>query len=274
MDRGLVDAECFGSRDRAAVAGDGKEMLEVVPIEHEPLCRLAVPFCKLAAPEDVCSHVTLAVTGNPNKRSTMMTTPVPLNTTASKAVIREQWDKSAKGWNDSTELIRSWLRAPTDAMLAMADIREGMRVLDVAAGAGDQTLDIAAQVGASGSVLATDLSSAILECAEANAANAGYRNVQTRIADGEDLGVEDATFDAVICRLGLMLFPDPGKGLSEMYRALRPGGKAVTMVFSTPESNPCVGILVSTAMKHARLPPRNPYQPGSLLSLGKPGLID
>jgi hypothetical protein len=46
------------------------------------------------------------------------------------------------------------------------------------------------------------------------------------------------------------------------------------MVFSTPEANPCVRILVSTALRHAKLPPRDPYQPGGLLSLGKPGLID
>jgi hypothetical protein len=59
-----------------------------------------------------------------------------------------------------------------------------------------------------------------------------------------------------------------------MFRVLKPGGRACTMVFSTPEANPCVSILVGTALKHAGLPPRNPYQPGGLLSLGKPGLID
>ena len=159
-------------------------------------------------------------------------------------------------------------------MLAMADVRTGMRVLDVAAGAGDQSLDIAARVGAGGSVLATDLSPAILACAKANAVAGGHRNIEVRVADAEDLGIEDATFDAAICRLGLMLLSDPGKGLAEMHRALRPGGKASTMVFSSPDRNPCLGILVSTAMKHAGLPPRDPYQPGGLMSLGKPGLID
>lgn len=203
-----------------------------------------------------------------------MTNSAPNNATAFKAATREQWDRSAEGWNDSTELIRAWLRVPTDAMLAMADLKPGMRVLDVAAGAGDQTLDIAAQVGGSGSVLATDFSPAILACAAVKAANAGHHNIETRVADGEDLGLDHATFDAAFCRLGLMLFPDPAKGLCEMHRALRPGGKAVTMVFAAPDRNPCVGILVSTAMKHAGLPPRDPYQPGALLSLGKPGLTD
>jgi SAM-dependent methyltransferase len=147
-------------------------------------------------------------------------------------------------------------------------------VLDVAAGAGDQTLDIAARVGPNGYVLATDMSPAILEFAQANARRAGYGNVETLVADGENLTVADASFDAAICRLGLMFYPDPGKGLREMFRALKPGGRTCTMVFSTPDKNPCIAILVSTALKHAGLPPRDPYQPGGLLSLGKPGLID
>ena len=203
-----------------------------------------------------------------------MSASAPFDAEKFKAATREQWDKSAKGWNDKSAQIRDWLRESTDAMLEMADVRPGARVLDVAAGAGDQTLDIAKRVGPNGSVLATDLSSAILEFAKDNAQRAGYGNVETQTADGENLKVAEASFDAAICRLGLMFYPDPGKGLREMFRALKPGGRACTMVFSTPDKNPCITILVSTALKHAGLPPRDPYQPGGLLSLGKPGLID
>jgi len=198
----------------------------------------------------------------------------PFDPTAFKAATRELWDKHAKGWNAHSAQIRDWLRESTDAMLAMAEVGPGARVLDVAAGAGDQTLDIAQRVGATGTVLATDLSPAILEFAKDRACHAGYGNVDTAAADGENLNVREGVFDAAVCRLGLMFFPDPGKGLREMYRALKPGGRACTMVFSTPDKNPCVSILVSTAFKHAGLPPRDPYQPGGLLSLGKPGLID
>lgn len=191
-----------------------------------------------------------------------------------KLAARLQWEACADGWNDKSDLIRNWLREPTDAMLAMADIKTRARVLDVAAGAGDQTLDIARRVGPNGYVLATDFSPAILAFAKDNARQAGYANVETHVEDGEALEVAEASFDAVICRLGLMLFPNPCIGLKRMYRALKVGGSACTMVFSTPEQNPCITILVSTAFKYAGLPVPDPYRPGSLLSLGKPGLMD
>jgi SAM-dependent methyltransferase len=197
-----------------------------------------------------------------------------LDPIAFKAALREQWDKSAAGWNAHAPQIRAWLATATEAMLDMAAIGPRSRVLDVAAGSGDQTLDIAERVGPDGCVLATDLSPAILALAQRNAERAGHRNVETKVADGERLPVDDANFDAAVCRLGLMFFPDPLQGLREMHRATRPGGRTCTMVFSRPNRNPCVTILMSTALKHAGLAPRDPFQPGGLLSLGKPGLAD
>jgi SAM-dependent methyltransferase len=194
-----------------------------------------------------------------------MSIPQASDPLAFKAAVREQWDKSAAGWNDHAPEIRAWLGPATGAMMDMAG---------VAAGAGDQTLDLAQRVGPAGFVLATDLSPAILALAQSNAARSGYSNVRTQVADGESLSIDSASFDAAVCRLGLMFFPDPLRGLREMHRAVRPGGGVCTMVFSEPVKNPCVTILMSTALKHAGLPPRDPWQPGGLLSLGKPGLAD
>ncbi|MDF2114088.1 class I SAM-dependent methyltransferase [Roseiarcaceae bacterium H3SJ34-1] len=195
-----------------------------------------------------------------------------------KAATGRQWQEAAQGWNDHGPMIRAWLKDATQAMLDMAGIAPSQRVLDVAAGAGDQTLDIAARVGPHGHVLATDLSPAILAFARRNAERAGYRNVETLVGDGETLddaaSIGPQTFDAVVCRLGLMFFPDPLAGLRAFHRALKPAGRICTMVFGAPQNNPCIAILVSTALKHAGLPPRDPYQPGGLLSLGKPGLIE
>ena len=102
--------------------------------------------------------------------------------------------------------------AATEAMLEMAGVKPGARVLDVAAGAGEQTLLVAERVGPTGSVLATDLSPAIVALAQANAERAGHRNVRTQVADGESLGLAPASFDAAVCRLGLDVLPEPAAG--------------------------------------------------------------
>ena len=203
-----------------------------------------------------------------------MPTATVLDPPAFKSAARAQWDRAAAGWNEHGPQIRAWLRDATAAMIDMAGVKRGSQVLDVAAGAGDQTCDLAERVGADGYMMATDISAGILELAKRNIEQAGCRNVEFRVADGENLAVAASRFDAAVCRLGLMLFPDPLRGLREMHRALRPGGSACTIVFSTPQANPCIAVLMQTALEHAGLPPRDPYQPGSLMSLGKPGLID
>ncbi|MEO8319948.1 MAG: class I SAM-dependent methyltransferase, partial [Bradyrhizobium sp.] len=157
---------------------------------------------------------------------------------ATTAAMRAQWDHTAQGWHESGAIIRPWLHQATQAMLGMAGIKPGSHVLDVAAGAGDQTMDIAKLIGPGGYVLATDLSAEILRFAAKQAATAGYCNVETRVSDGQQLQIEDSRFDAVVCRLGLMFFGEPLQGLREMARVLKPGGGICTMVFGSPQANP------------------------------------
>lgn len=207
---------------------------------------------------------------------TIMTarTDTMLDAATFKHQTRRQWDHAAAAWDANGPKIRDWLRAPTDAMMAMAGLAEGQTVLDVAAGAGDQTLDIAAKVGTAGRVIATDISDRILSYVLGNAAKAGHSNVHIHPADAEDLGLESNTFDAAVCRLGLMFLPNPLVGLKEIHRVLKPGAHVCSMVFAGPETNPCLRILMSTAMRHAGVAPRDPFQLGGLVSLGKAGLMD
>lgn len=203
-----------------------------------------------------------------------MTPDTRMDAAAFKLETRAQWNSAAAGWDRHGPEIRNWLRIPTDAMLEMAGVSVGQNVLDVAAGAGDQTLDIAERVGATGAVVATDISADILEYALENAVRAGHHNVRIHTADAENLALGDATFDAAVCRLGLMFLPDPLAGLSEIHRVLKPGGRFCSIVFAGPEMNPCLRILMATAMRHAGIAPRDPFRPGGLVSLGKPGLMD
>ncbi len=191
-----------------------------------------------------------------------------------KAATRTGWDGAAAGWHRHGAIIRDWLRAPTHAMLDMAGVASGQNVLDIAAGAGDQTLDLAGRVGPAGRVTATDISPAILTFAATAAAGAGYQNVATHVADAEALCLPEMVFDAAISRLGLMFLPNPLAGLTEIHRTLKPGARFAAMVFAGPDANPCLRILMATALRHAGLPPRDPFHPGGLTSLGRPGHLD
>lgn len=187
---------------------------------------------------------------------------------------RQPWDEAADGWNRHAALTRAWLKEATTAMLDAACIAPGARVLDIAAGSGDQTLDIARRIGTSGHVLATDISATILALARDNIREAGLLHVHTRVADAQSLGLAGADFDAAICRLGLMFCLSPLEALVQARTALRPGGRFSALVFSTAEKNPCLSITINTARKHARMARTLTIKPGTLLSLGEPGLID
>jgi SAM-dependent methyltransferase len=147
-------------------------------------------------------------------------------------------------------------------MLDLARVGEGARVLDVAAGAGEQSFAIAARVGPRGSVLATDLSPAILAFAAAEAKTRGFENVTTRVGDGEALDLESGTFDVVVSRLGLIYFPDQPKALANMQRVLAPGGRVAAMVWGAAEKNPFFSKPVSIMRRRANLGPPLAGQPG------------
>jgi len=118
-------------------------------------------------------------------------------------------------------------------LLRTAKVSPGMRVLDVATGTGLAAQAVLAAVGASGSVTATDISPAMVERARKRLTGAG--NVSVSVEDGQSLSFPDKSFDAVICSLGLMFFPNPQQALSEFYRVLRPGGYAAVSVLTVPE---------------------------------------
>jgi SAM-dependent methyltransferase len=190
------------------------------------------------------------------------------------------WDQAALGWNRHGPLIHDWLRASTQTMLDKARIEKGHRVLDIAAGAGDQTLAIAERVGPRGFVLATDVSPAILGFAKENAARAGFSQVSTRLADAQSLNMAGLDFDAAVCRLGLMFCPSVQSALRQIHRALKPKGCFSALVFSEPARNPCIAITMACVQKHVArdkrvtVLPSDPYAPGSLMSLGKPSLME
>ena len=191
-----------------------------------------------------------------------------------KTTTRRQWEDAAEAWHRWGPTLETWLGEATETMLDAVGMTDGCTVLDVAAGAGGQTLAAARRVGKDGRVVATDISPTILTYAAKVAAEAGLTNVETLEADGEDLdAVPEGIFDRVISRLGLIYFPDQQAALAGMRRALNDGGKVSAIVYSTPDRNQFFSIPVSIIRERAKLPAPLPGQPGPF-SLGAPGVLE
>ncbi len=189
-----------------------------------------------------------------------------------KETTREQWQGAAEAWHRWNPAIQDWLGPSTEQMLDLAEVGPGGHILDVAAGAGEPAITAAKRVGPTGSVLATDISSNILEYAARAARDQGVSNLETRVMDGEHLDLPDESFDVVISRVGLIYFPDQQRALSEIRRVLKPGGRIAAIVYSTPDKNGFFSIPIGIIRRRAQLPPPAPGQPGPF-SLGAAGVL-
>ena len=187
----------------------------------------------------------------------------------------EKWGRkeSADWWSAGQALRQQVTGAATEMMLELAVIQPGSRVLDVAAGTGDQTLMAARRVGPSGNVLATDNSASMLKVAAEAARKEGLANVETRVMNSENLALDADSFDAVICRSALMLFPNPAKALTEMRRVVKPASKVAVIVFSGEERNPHHGIPFAIIRRLGNIPPPAPGEPW-MFALGDPGALE
>jgi SAM-dependent methyltransferase len=178
-----------------------------------------------------------------------------------KETTRAQWDDAAAAWQRWGPFLERWLGEATTLMLDLARV-DGARVIDLAAGAGGQTLAAARRAE---TVLATDISEGILAFVPRTS------NVVTRAMDGEQLEVDDGSFDAAISRLGLMYMPNKAAALAEARRALRPGGRYAAVVFAEPDRNAFFSIPIGIIRRRAALPPPAPGLPGpfSCASIGE-----
>jgi ubiquinone/menaquinone biosynthesis C-methylase UbiE len=118
-------------------------------------------------------------------------------------------------------------------LLRAARLAPGLHVLDIATGTGLAAAAALAAVGPRGSVFAADVSAAMVE--QARQRLGAVPNVSVAVEDGQSLSFADGRFDALICSLGLMFFPDPARGVAEFRRVLRPAGRAAVSVLTVPE---------------------------------------
>jgi ubiquinone/menaquinone biosynthesis C-methylase UbiE len=150
----------------------------------------------------------------------------------------------------------------TRRLLELAAIGPGQRVLDIASGTGEPGLPAAERVGPSGFVLLTDLSAEMLGVAQEKARAQGLQNVDFRVCDAEQLQLEPASFDAVLCRGALPLMPEPLACLRIAHEALKPGGRIALTAIGNPRANPHFTIPFRIMRKYVALPRHDPEAPG------------
>jgi SAM-dependent methyltransferase len=198
--------------------------------------------------------------------------PAAIDPSVVKDRTRAAWQGAAQAWHDWGPTIEAWLQPVTDVVVEQLRVAAGAQVLDVAAGAGEPAVTLARLVGPGGSVLAVDISPAILELATAHAAGAGVDNVATRVMDGEALDLPERSFDAAVSRLGVIYFPDRQTALREIHRVLRPGGRVAVVGITSPAANPFAATTFGVLMANAQLPPPTPGGPGPY-SMGDPDVM-
>lgn len=153
-----------------------------------------------------------------------------MNANLQRRIQRYGWDRAVDDYEPHWS---EQLRPAQDRLLQMSTLAPGDDVLDVACGTGLVSLPAALAVAPGGRVMATDLSEAMVARTLDRAAEAGLGSISGERMDAEQLLVPDASFDVVLCSLGLMYVPDPVRALAEQRRVLRPGGRAVAAVWGT-----------------------------------------
>ncbi len=189
-----------------------------------------------------------------------------------KAQQRQAWDASASGWRKWWPTIEQGLQSVSDRIVELAQIQPGQQVLDVATGIGEPAVTAARKVGTTGRVIATDLSPEMLAIGRERAAALGLQNIDFREMDAQGLDLPEDTFNAVLCRMGLMFLPNVATVLQKIRRLLVAGGRLVAVVPGAPEKFP-FGLLPIRAIAQELQPPPPPPGAPSLFGLSDVNLL-
>ncbi len=172
-----------------------------------------------------------------------------------KTQQREQWSNVAQGWRKRWAAFERWAQPLSDRMMELAHVAPGQRVLDVATGIGEPAMTAARRVGPSGSVVAIDQAPQMLAMARERMQEAGIRNVEFVEGDAEAVTLPLESFDAVVCRWGLMFLLEPVSALARFRSSLVPGGWCAAAIWGPPERVPLISLPFSVLSRRMGQPP-------------------
>jgi ubiquinone/menaquinone biosynthesis C-methylase UbiE len=172
------------------------------------------------------------------------------------------WQRVAPGWERRREEMWLATEAVSRNLVDRLRLEPGQTVLELAAGPGQTGLLAADAVGPEGRLVSTDFAPAMVDAARRLSQELRVANVEHRLMDAEAIDLPDASVDAVVCRWGFMLFPDPGRAFAEARRVLRPRGALAFAVWASPDSNPWASVVGRAVVAQGAMPPPDPDAPG------------
>lgn len=177
---------------------------------------------------------------------------------------RQSWNNAAVGWQDWWKTFENAAAEVSDKLVELAGIKAGHQILDLATGTGEPALTAAKKIAESkGHVLATDISPQMLAIAKQRAAVLGLQDrVEFRESDAEILEISRSSFDAVLCRWGLMYFPHLDSTLTRIFDGLRSGGRFACAVWASPAKVPLISLPMGIVIRELKIPAPSPGVPG------------
>ena len=150
----------------------------------------------------------------------------------------ERWARAAGAWGEHRAVMQAAAEPVSHWLVEAIHPQPGHRVLELAAGPGDTGFLAAELIAPGGTLISSDIAEEMVDQARARAAELGVTNVEFRTLDAEWIDLPTAAVDGVIARWGYMLLADPGAGLRETRRVLRPGGRVALAAWAHPDENP------------------------------------
>jgi len=180
-----------------------------------------------------------------------------------KEAERQSWDSVATGWQKWWQTVENSTQKVSHRLIELAEIRAGQRVLDIATGIGEPAITASNLLGNKCHVLAIDISAKMLSLAKQRAISLGLQDlIEFKEGDIETIDLMPSTFDAVLCRWGLMFLPDLKAGLSNIYRSLIEGGHFASAVWASPDQDSLIATTMSIVMKETNSKPPALGTPG------------
>lgn len=176
------------------------------------------------------------------------------------------WDRAAPAWEHHHSQLAAHTRPVSERMIQLLDPTPGEQILELAAGTGELAEQLAPRLGGDGTMICSDIAPQMVDAARRRIAS---DRIRFATYDAHDLPLADGTVDGVVCKMGLMLMPDPQRVASETRRVLGSEGRLVAATWGPLEQNLWLAIFGAAMLTHGHQPP-DTDEPGGVFSLDTP----